>query len=410
MGKTTLIQNLVRQEIERGSGCAFIDPHGDAAPELLAYVPERRVRDIVYLDFTEASPPVAFNPLAASAEQRTGMVEDFLSYFSRFFEADATNAPRMMHILRFALLTLVQSRSPKSLADLPRILLENEFRGQVLGEIADPDLRKFWELEFPGLRSGAALQPILSRLSAVLAPGSQLRRLLSQRENRIDFRQIMNERKVLLARLSKGRGLEMATHFLGALLVTKIQQEALDRVNLPLPEREPFHLYVDEFHNYTVSSFETILAESAKYRLGIVMANQTFHSLPATLRTAIIGNVGTFAAFRLGSEDAPVIQREIRKRVVRERTSTGQPTTEEVWYPSVEDFQNLRPHQAFVRLGRPEVVEAVSTLPLPPPPADGSDIRHEVIAWSRRQYHGREGKGPTTPQAGQPKKPDNFLE
>lgn len=391
-GKTTLIQNLVRQDIEQGQGCAFVDPHGDAVPQLLGHVPERRIEDIVYLDFTERAPVVAFNPLDAPYDQRQGVVEDFISYFARFFETDVTAAPRMTHILRYSLLALLASREPKTVADLERLLVDAEYRNQLLAEVSDSTIRDFWAKQFPDVKRQEA-QPILTRLSALLAPGSQLRRILTQPENRIDFADIMNGRKVLLVRLSKGRGLEAATHFLGALIITRIQQEAMARAEMPPSQRQAFALYVDEFQNYTVSSFETILAESAKYRLSLVMANQTMHSLPASLRTAILGNIGTMAAFRIGSEDAQVMQREIRV--------------------SAADLMNLHPHQAFIRLGRPDAVERIKTERLPVPSPQADEIRHQVIDLSRRRYyrHPVDGQGPGGGgKVGGNRPPEDFLE
>ena len=411
-GKTTLIMNLIRQDMEQGNGCAFIDPHGDAALKLLAYVPERRIEDVVYLDFTETSPVVAFNLLAAPADQRAGLVDDFLSYFNRFFGTDPTTAPRMLDILRYSLLTLLHSHSPKTIADLRYLLMDGRFREEVLRDITDPDLITFWKQRFPNFPKGAT-EPILTRLSAFLAPGSPLRPILTQVENLVDFKQILNEGKILIARLSKGRGLEEATHFLGALLITRIQQEALARTEIPMDRRRPFYLYVDEFQNYTVNSFETILAEAAKYRLSVTMANQNLHQLPASLRSAILGNVGTFTTFRIGSEDAPVIQREMRKPVERPgRTPTGNPTTEKGWFPEVEDLQNLRPYEAYVRLGRPDLVERIKTFPLLPPPPNSDDISREVRAWSRRRYYRgpKREERPRDPQQGSPRGSKDFLE
>jgi len=409
MGKTTLIQNLVRQDMQYGHGCAFIDPHGDAVPELLSHVPEHRIDDVVLLDFTRERPVVAFNPLAAAApDERHGLVEDFMSYFAKFSETDMTVAPRMTHLLRYSLLTLLGGRTAYTVGDLERLLVDTAFRQKILNEVADRTIHEFWERQFAGDVKRVEAQPILTRLSALLAPGSQLRAILTQPENRVDFNDILNSSKILLVRLSKGRGLEAATHFLGALIVTKIQQQAMARADISRGERRPFRLYVDEFQNYAVASFETILAESAKYRLNVVMANQTFHSISASLRTAILGNVGTIVAFRIGSEDARVLQHEIRMPVKRRaETPTGKPTVEEVWYPSVEDLTNQRPHTAFVRLGRPEAVESIRTDRLPPAPANGAEIAREVRARSLRRYYAEPG-GARPPRGGG--KSEDFLE
>jgi len=386
-GKTTLIQNLVRQDIEQGRGCAFIDPHGDAVPELLGYVPESRIEDVVYLDFTSWNPVVAFNPLDAPKGLRQGLVEDFLSFFGRYFATDATAAPRMTAILRASLLTLLATRSPKTVADLERLLTDPRFRQEVLREVEDQDILAYWRGPFAELKRNE-VQPILTRLSALLAPGSQLRAILTQRKNRINFKELLDNGKVLLVRLSRGQGLEQAAHFLSALIITRIQQEAMSRGDMPVAQRRPFYLYVDEFQTYTVTSFETILAESAKYRLSVTMANQTFQTLPASLKGAILGNVGTVVAFRVGSEDAAVIHREMRARVETEGfTPAGRPTVHDEWWPSVEDLKNQRPHRAFVRLGRPEAVEEFRTLPLPPRPRNSKEISQEVVRLSQKRYY-----------------------
>jgi hypothetical protein len=386
-GKTTLIQNLVRQDIEQGRGCAFIDPHGDAVPELLGYVPESRIEDVVYLDFTSWNPVVAFNPLDAPKGLRQGLVEDFLSFFARYFATDATAAPRMTAILRASLLTLLATRSPKTVADLERFLIDSRYRQEVLHEVEDQDIRAHWQGQYAELKR-TEVQPILTRLSALLAPGSQLRAILTQRKNRINFKELLDNGKVLLVRLSRGQGLEQAAHFLSALIITRIQQEAMSRGEMPAAQRRPFYLYVDEFQTYTVTSFETILAESAKYRLSVTMANQTFQTLPASLKGAILGNVGTVVSFRVGSEDAAVIHREMRARVETEGlTPAGRPTVHEEWWPSAEDLKNQRPHRAFVRLGRPEAVEEIRTLALPPRPRNSKEIAQEVVRLSQKRYY-----------------------
>jgi hypothetical protein len=302
MGKTTLLKSIVQQDMRRGDGVCFLDPHGDAAEELLGLIPPDRIGDVLYFDPTRKDAP-AFNPLA-------GML------------LGDSWGPRMEHLLRFGVLTLLVDSTPRTLRDLRRLYLDEDFREEVLANVENEQIREFWESEYPMMPKGAA-SPILNKLSAFLAPMSDLDRVFSQNENSLDFSEILSERKILIVNLAKGKLGEEPARLLGGLLVTGLQQAALARTAIAPEERWPFALTVDEFQNFTVASFESILAESAKYRVNLTLANQNLGQLSSSLERAIFGNCGTVVAFQVSADDASRLQREMHRSriVVRRRES-----------------------------------------------------------------------------------------
>lgn len=318
MGKTTLLKSIVQQDMIRGDGVCFLDPHGDAAEELLGLIPPHRIGDVLYFDPTRKDAP-AFNPLALPFSPPK-LTEDVISVFGMLL-GDSWG-PRMEHLLRFGVLTLLVDSTPRTLRDLRRLYLDDAFRDEVLANVENDQIREFWEAEYPMMPKGAA-SPILNKLSAFLAPMSDLERVFSQKENSLDFSEILSERKILIVNLAKGKLGEEPARLLGGLLVTGLQQAALARTAIAPEERWPFALTVDEFQNFTVASFESILAESAKYRVNLTLANQNLGQLSSSLERAIFGNCGTVVAFQVSADDASRLQREMQRSriVVRRRES-----------------------------------------------------------------------------------------
>lgn len=311
-GKTSLLKSLAIQDMVNGRGLAFIDPHGDAAAELVGWVPEDRVDDVVYFDPTDEGAP-AFNPFALPYPPPK-IAEDIVSVF-RMLVGDSWG-PRMEHLLRYGVLTLLVDPKPRSLRDLRRLFLDGGFRRDIIGALENEQLREFWELEFPSIPE-SAVNPILNKLSAFLAPMSHLERVFSQPANDLDFSAILDSGKILLVNLAKGVLGEEPARLLGGLLVTGLQQAALARAARPASERRDCFLYVDEFQNFTVASFESILAESAKYRLNLTLANQNLGQIGSSLQRAIFGNCGTVVAFQVSADDATALRKEMhRTRIV----------------------------------------------------------------------------------------------
>ncbi len=310
-GKTSLMKRLVVQEIALGHGCGFIDPHGDAVHDLLGLVPEDRMDDVIYFDPTSPTCPI-FNPLGMPYDHAK-LTADIISALKMFF--GSSWGPRLEHLLRFALLTLLADEYLHTLADLRRLLVHDDYRATVLARVTHEQLREFWAHEWEDARQ--SVPAVMNKLSEFLVPTSALERLFSTPKSEVDFPAMMNGGKIFLANLGKGALGEEPSRLLGGLITTCIQQAALARTTLPEAERRPFSLYVDEFQNYTVASFATILAESAKYRLHLTLANQNLGQLPAELERAIFGNVATLVSFQVSAEDAPKLRREMhRSRIV----------------------------------------------------------------------------------------------
>ena len=309
-GKSTLIENMAISDISNGYGVALIDPHGDMAEEILDYVPKKRIKDVIYFNPADLENPIAFNPLEKVPKDfhhlvASGIVSTFKKIWSESW------GPRLEHILRHALLSLLEYPN-STLLDLPKLLTDKDFRKSVLNHITHPQVREFWLSEFDKysvwLRS-EAISPILNKISQFLI-SIPLRNIVSQKENTFDVRQAMDEGKILIVNLAKGKIGEDNCSLLGALVVTKIQLAALSRVDLPEENRKPFYLYVDEIHSFITLSFADILSEARKYGLNLVLAHQYIDQLDERIRAAIFGNIGTIISFRVGAEDAKYLAQE----------------------------------------------------------------------------------------------------
>lgn len=324
-GKTTLMTNIMKRDIRLGRGVCFIDPHGDAADDLLNSIAPKRHADVLYFDPSSPTAP-AFNPLRL-VYPPAKLTEDLLSTFKMFF--GESWGPRMEHILRYAFLALLADPEPHCLADLKTLLLDTTYRARVISRLAHPALRDYWREEFSKAPSNA-VQPIVNKLSAFLAPMSDLERVFSETHNDIDFTEVLDG-KILIVNLAKGKIGEEPSRLLGGLFAACIQQAALARATIAEADRKHFYFFADEFQNYVVPSFESILAESAKYRVNLTLAHQDFGQIPGSLRAAIFGNVATYIAFQISADDAGHLAREMRRTRIRVRkrsTAEWQPLYE----------------------------------------------------------------------------------
>lgn len=309
-GKSTLLNNCILQDVLSGRGLAFIDPHGDSAELIVDSIPKTRIRDVVYLNPSDIDFPIGFNPLRGvpidlQATATANLVAAFRSIWRDFW------GPRMEHILSntIAALMAYPDNLGISLLAIPKMLTDDRFRRRVLRHVSDPVVLAFWTEEFAAYNDryrAEIISPILNKIGA-FARNPAMRNILGQARNTFDLSYIMDNRKILVVNLSKGVLGEDMTNLLGSLLVCAIQQEAMKRASIPEHKREDFHLYIDEFQNFTTDAFDSIVSEARKYRLSLCIAHQYLDQLSDKVRKAILGNVGNLVMFTLGGGDAEAL-------------------------------------------------------------------------------------------------------
>ena len=312
MGKTTLLLNMILNDIYGNEGVCFIDPHGDAVETLLDYIPSFRLKDVIYFNPADTDYPVPLNVLGQLEPDRKHLlVSSLISIFRKLYAEYWQH--RQEHILRNSILALLEHSGRKTLVEIYTLLSDWRYRKTVVEKVKDPIVKSFWQNEFPKLLyqyKGEALAPIQNKLGAFLTV-PLVRNIVGQEQSKIDFREVIDKRKILLVNLAKGKLGEDISSFLGSVIVTKIQLAAMSRIDTPEPERRDFYLYVDEFQEFVASeTFEGVLSEARKYRLCLVLAHQYIGQLDQELRRAILGNVGTIVAFPVGAENGEFLEKE----------------------------------------------------------------------------------------------------
>jgi type IV secretory pathway TraG/TraD family ATPase VirD4 len=312
MGKTTLLLNMILNDIYGNEGVCFIDPHGDAVETLLDYIPSFRLKDVIYFNPADTDYPIPLNVLGESEPQKKHLlVSSLISIFRKLYAEYWQH--RQEHILRNCILALLEQPEKKTLVDVYTLLSDWRYRKAVVGEVKDPIVKTFWQNEFPKYLyqyKGEALAPIQNKLGAFLTV-PLVRNILGQEESKINFREVIDKGKILLVNLAKGRLGEDISSFLGSVIVTKIYLAALARIDASENERRDFYLYVDEFQEFVASeTFEGILSEARKYRLCLILAHQYIDQLGHELRKAIFGNIGTLIAFPVGPENGELLEKE----------------------------------------------------------------------------------------------------
>lgn len=351
-GKTTLLTNMILQDIYNGLGVCFIDPHGDSCEYILDRIPPHRHKDVIYFNPADIEFPIALNILESQRGEEGFLISSSLmSVFSKIWQGAWSS--RMEYILSNTLLTLLENES-HTLLGVMKILTEERYRRKAVNRLEDPLLKNFWLLEFSKFNEKyrqEAISPILNKIGQFFS-NEVIRNILGQSKSTIDFRDIMDNNKILIANLSKGRLGEDNSDLLGSLLITKLQIATMSRVDIPESQRQDFYVYVDEFQNFTTDSFAGILSEARKYRLNLILAHQYIAQLVESgtvkVKNAIFGNVGTIIAFRLGSSDAKEIAREFSQAI------------------SVDTLMNLQRSKVGIKLsieGQNTVAFVASTLP-----------------------------------------------
>src|SRR3989338_1693089 len=311
MGKSEFLKSMAIQDIEAGRGVCFIDPHGDTAEALLDYIPENRIKDVVYFDPDDLQFPIAFNVMEAVGgfDYRHLVASGLLGVFKKIWGVEAWSG-RMEYILNNTILALLEYPN-STILGINRLMSSKEYRKKVVNNIKDPIVKSFWTDEFAKYADKFATEATAAIQNKVgqFASNNVIRNILGQEKSKIDIRKIMDEGKILIVNVSKGKIGEDASRLIGAFLITKIQLAAMSRVDIPESDRRDFFLYVDEFQNFATESFASILSEARKYHLSLVMAHQYIKQMEEHVMDAVFGNVGTIVSFRVGAEDAEFLEK-----------------------------------------------------------------------------------------------------
>lgn len=309
-GKSTLLSNLIIDDIVKGRGVAVVDPHGDLINDVMEYIPQERVNDVVYFCPADRDYPIGFNLLeSVDPEYKNIVASGIVGIFKKIF--GESWGPRLEYILRNVVLGLLDYPSATMLSII-KVLTDTQFRRQVISKIEDPIIKDFFLNEYERYDQKfrtEAVAPIQNKVGQFLS-STIIRNIVGQEKSTIDIRKIMDEQKILLIDLSMGKIGEDNSALLGSMLITKIQMAAMSRADMPKHLRVPFYLYVDEFQNFATDSFAVILSEARKYGLSLMMANQYIAQMPENVANAVFGNVGSIIAFRVGAQDAESLQRE----------------------------------------------------------------------------------------------------
>lgn len=303
-GKSTLLKNMIIDDINKGKGLAIIDPHGQTVEDILGLIPDYRVNDVIYFNPADREFPIGFNPIESIEPDLKNVVASGVVGIFKKLWAESWG-PRLEYILRNAILALVESPDA-TLLGINRILTERPYRKKILEHVTDPVVKEYFRTEFENYSSKfrqEAIAPIQNKVGQFLS-STTIRNIIGQPKSAFNMRKAMDEGKILLFNLSIGRIGEDTSTLLGALLITQIQISAMMRADVPEDQRQDFYLYVDEFQNFATESFAVILSEARKYHLNLILTNQYIAQMPEVVRDAIFGNVGTLLSFRVGADDA----------------------------------------------------------------------------------------------------------
>jgi len=372
MGKSTMLENMAIQDIQNGEGMAFLDPHGKTADLLLDYIPEERIKDVVYFAPFDTDYPISFNVMEdVGPERRHLVVSGLMSAFEKIW-VDAWSA-RMAYILQNTLAALLEYPDATMLG-ISRMFSDKSYRQKVVDNLTDPTVKSFWVDEFAKYTDRYAQEatPAIQNKVGQFTSNPLIRNIIGQSKSTFDIREIMDEKKIFIVNLSKGLVGENNANLLGSMIVTKIYLAAMSRADAnpkELATLPNFYLYVDEFQSFANKSFADILSEARKYKLSLNITHQYIEQMEEEVRAAVFGNVGTMIAFRVGSFDAEILEKEFAPVF------------------TMEDIINLGFVQIYLKL----MIDGVASQPfsattLPPVPKPEVSFRKEVVAMSRKNY------------------------
>lgn len=368
-GKTAMIKNMAIQDIREGRGVAFVDPHGEAAEELLDFIPSHRINDVVYFNPADLNYPIAFNVMEQVGPEKRHLISSGLLGVFKKIWPDVWSA-RMEYILSNTLLALLEYPGA-TLLGINRMMGDADYRKKVLSTIEDPVIKAFWTKEFArysqqyAVEATAAIQNKIGQfISAPL-----IRNIVGQVQSTIDIREVMDDQKIFIVNLATGLVGEDTSLLLGGLILSKLQLAAMSRVDVPEEERKDFYLYVDEFQRFATRSFASILSEARKYRLNLTLAHQYIAQMEEEVRDAVFGNVGTIVSFRVGPDDAEFLELEFKPQFY------------------AEDLVDLPNYNIYVKLMIDGVASrGFSAETLPPFPRPKESHKEKIIKVSRERY------------------------
>ncbi|HYF04750.1 MAG TPA: ATP-binding protein [Patescibacteria group bacterium] len=384
-GKTELMKYMSVQDIKNGEGLCVIDPHGDFIEDILPHIPKERAEDVVLFEPSDLERPMGLNMLeVTSEEQKDFAIQEMISIFYKLVTDPAMLGPMFEHNMRNAMLTLMADEEhPGTLIEIPRIFTDTTFQKYKVSKLKDPIVKAFWEKEMAktsDFHKSEMLGYLISKVGRFVE-NSMMRNIVGQSVSAFNFREIMDNQKILLVNLAKGKVGEINAKLLGLIIVSKLQMAAMSRADIPERDRKDFFLYVDEFQNFITDAFSSILSEARKYRLGLIIAHQFLGQLSQgagaqgaasnDLRDAVFGNTGTMACFRIGVEDAEVFAKEFS------------PTFNQF------DVLNIERFNAYIKLlvdGTASKPFNIATFPLPKPDARGQELAKAIRQLSRLKF------------------------
>ena len=378
-GKSVLAQNLAVQDIQNGEGVCIIDPHGDFVEYALQHIPKERVDDVIYFNPSDIDRPIGLNMLEAKTEEQKDFVtQEMVAIFYKLVSDPSMIGPMFEHTMRNAMLTLMSdAKNPGTIAEIPRLLTDDDYVEKWKKKIKDPMVLAYWEKEVAQQTANTKSEMLGYLISKVgrFVENAMIRNIIGQSHSAFSFREVMDQKKILLCNLSKGKTGEINANLLGMIFVSKLQMAAMERAELPEDERHDFYLYIDEFQNFITDSIATILSEARKYRLDLTIIHQYISQMVSTtgdssVKDAVLGNVGTMASFRIGPEDADILAKEFA------------PTF------GAYDLINAEKYSAYIKL----LIDNTAAKPfsmLPYAPQSGNKEMAEAIKELSRLKYGR---------------------
>lgn len=377
-GKTTILKNMIDQDIKNGEGCCFIDPHGSDIEDILSQIPAERFSDVIYFNPAVLERPLGLNMLEYDIrfpEQKTFVINELFSIFQKLYSGTPESmGPAFEQYFRNATaLVLEDPASGNTMVEISRVLSDESFRNLKLSKCSNMIVRQFWEkiaTQADGESKLENIVPYITNKFDVFLSNDYLRPIIAQEKSAFNFREIMDKKKILLVNLSKGRLGEINSNLIGMIIVGKIQMAAMSRVDSLDKKLPPFYLYIDEFQNVTTNSISSILSEARKYSLGLIIAHQYIKQIDEKIKDAVFGNVGSMIIFRIGAEDAEILEKQLSPIF------------------STKDIINLQNYNAYVKLlvnGEPQKPFNIKTLP----PDDGDPKVREYLKETSQQKYGR---------------------